>query len=224
MPDLVENKHFFDLESKESLAHVWHYFAEQNNLSPEQIAAFRRYSDMLIHFNKQVNLTAIESPRGIIKYHYADSLMLSRFMPLADVKGLIDVGTGAGFPALPLKIAFPHLDMILIEPNGKKRHFLETVIAELGLENVQTCAYDWRTFIRTTESEINLFVSRAALPVDELCRLLKPGCSYRKSTLVYWASEKWEPEEEVKPFITSEQAYKIGSRRRRLIFLGRPLD
>jgi len=224
MPENIEAAYLSPQKFHEDIAHAWHEFTTQSSLTPRQAEQFRMYFDLLMYYNKQFNLTAITSARGVIKHHFTDSLMVCEWFNVAECKGIVDVGTGAGFPALPLKIMYPHLPMILIEPNGKKRKFLELVAQELGLEEVQTCAYDWRTFIRTTESDLDLFVSRAALPVDELCRMFKPSSAYKNATLAYWASELWQPEEGVSTYISGDHGYKVGSRKRRLIFLKRPVD
>ncbi|MDQ5890757.1 MAG: rRNA (guanine527-N7)-methyltransferase [Candidatus Dependentiae bacterium] len=224
MPELKEKGDFLVKKPHEDVRQAWAEFNSRYALTKEQADRFERYFDLLMFYNKQVNLTAIVSARGVIKHHFTDSLMISEWFDVSTVKGIVDVGTGAGFPALPLKIMYPSLPMILIEPNGKKRKFLELVAEELGLEDVQTCPLDWRTFIRTTESELDLFVSRAALPVEELCRMFKPSCSYNTGTLVYWASELWKPEDGVEQYIQSDHAYKVGSRKRRLIFLKRPVE
>jgi len=203
----------------ETAAQAWQDLATTFALSAQQLAQLHRYLDLLLYYNKQVNLTAIETPRGAIKYHFTDSLMLSKWYDVGASKGLVDVGTGAGFPALPLKIMYPQVPMVLIEPNGKKRAFLEGVVSELGLQDVQVCPYDWRTFIRTTEGELDLFVSRAALPVAELCRMFKPACSYNQALLVYWASETWQPDKEEQPYVSKEIEYRVGTRKRKLVLL-----
>lgn len=222
MPELKESTYFSARSKEEDISYAWSEFLASAKLTRTQADQFELYCQLLMEYNKEVNLTAITSVRGIIKHHFTDSLMIAQWHDMSTVKGLVDVGTGAGFPALPLKIMYPHIPMVLIEPNGKKRRFLELVAEELGLDEVQTCPNDWRTFIRTTESdELNLFVSRAALPVEELCRMFKPSCSYNTAQLVYWASELWQPEPEVKQYIEKDQSYRVGSRKRRLIFMKR---
>jgi len=225
MPELNEKPDFFERkETREEVAGAWREFCSKFALNAQQEERFKRYFDLLMHYNKQVNLTAIVSARGVIKYHFTDSLMITQWMDMSQVKGLVDVGAGAGFPSLPLKIMYPHVPVLLIEPNGKKRRFLEMVAQELGLEEVQTFSNDWRTFVRTTEGDLNLFVSRAALPVEELCRMFKPASAYNDARLVYWASEQWEVEAGVSQYITEDHSYKVGTRKRRLIFLQRPVD
>jgi 16S rRNA (guanine527-N7)-methyltransferase len=199
-------------------------FATQYGLSEEQKNAFKIYYDMLIEYNSQHNLTTLTDPLTVIRHHFSDSLELAQHCDVAVSSGIVDVGTGGGFPGIPLKIAFPDVPLVLIETNGKKRFFLEAVCKELGLSDVTISHYDWRTFIRITDYAGDLFVSRAALPVSELCRMFKPSSPYNEGVLVYWASESWEPEKKEHPFVDREVSYRIGSRTRRLIFFKRPVE
>lgn len=103
-------------------------------LSAAQLRAFERYAELLIEANRRTNLTAITDPHEIRLKHFLDSLSCA--LPLGTYPSgrLADVGAGAGFPSLPLKIAFPALSVTLIESVGKKADFCRRVIAELGLE------------------------------------------------------------------------------------------
>jgi 16S rRNA G527 N7-methylase RsmG len=132
---------------------------------------------------------------------------------------LADVGTGAGFPGLALKIMYPQLPVLLIEVVQKKIEFLQAVIAACGLEGVEISGLDWRNFLRYPDYEIDLFVSRAALPTDELIRLFRPSCSYKNAQLVYWASKNWQPgSKEETALMTQEFAYTVGGKSRKLVF------
>jgi 16S rRNA (guanine527-N7)-methyltransferase len=105
-------------------------------LDARQVERFSAYQDLLLSWNKRVNLTAAQTPEAIQTRHFADSL--SCLLVTGDLSGqrLIDVGSGAGFPGLPLKICFPDLELTLLESVGKKADFLQAVVAELGLEDV----------------------------------------------------------------------------------------
>lgn len=113
----------------------WVYRLLGLRLSPWQLEAFRRYEQLLIEWNQRVNLTAIRSSEMIRIKHFLDSLsclIVIRGSP----RKVVDVGTGAGFPGLPLKIACPALDLTLVESVGKKAAFCKLVVRELGLSGV----------------------------------------------------------------------------------------
>jgi len=100
-------------------------------LSDEKIEMFDKYASLLVEWNAKFNLTAIKDPDGIVVKHFVDSLAV---LSENQIEGtLIDVGTGAGFPGLPLLIANDNLDVTFLDSTGKKIKFIETVLDELGL-------------------------------------------------------------------------------------------
>lgn len=129
-------------------------------LSDKQLALFATYQQLLLEWNQRLNLTAIDQPREIQLRHFLDSL--SCVLVTGDLSGrrLIDIGSGAGFPGLPLKLLYPGLQLTLVESVAKKTRFLEELVATLGLESVTILAeraetlgrqpahreqYDWAT-------------------------------------------------------------------------------
>ena len=108
------------------------------NLSGEQIRTFERLTQLLLTWNERMNLTAITDPAEIAIKHYLDALTLKRVMLQFDGLHLIDVGAGAGFPGLPLAIAFPRLQATLMDSTAKKLRFINEVAKSLGLDNVHT--------------------------------------------------------------------------------------
>jgi 16S rRNA (guanine527-N7)-methyltransferase len=116
------------------------------DLSDRQVAAFERYRTDLLDWNQRFNLTAITDPDEIDGKHFLDSLSCLAALPRIDRRPAarwleeplraVDVGAGAGFPGLPLKIVWPELRLTLLEATGKKCRFLEHVVAGLGLEHV----------------------------------------------------------------------------------------
>jgi len=107
-------------------------------LTLRQLAAFKKYEDVLLEWNKNINLTAIRDGEGIRNKHFLDSLTCMLAWRDRPPERLIDIGTGAGFPGIPLKIIMPRLQLTLVESVGKKLEFCRHMVEVLGLENV-TC-------------------------------------------------------------------------------------
>ena len=104
-------------------------------LTDKQVKQFIRYYELLLDKNKVMNLTAITEFHEVVSKHFIDSVMLCKVM---EVKGkLLDVGTGAGFPGIPLKIVYPHLQVVLLDSLNKRVKFLNEVIQELGLQEIE---------------------------------------------------------------------------------------
>ena len=109
---------------------------QEFGLNNEQIGMFEQYSDLLLEWNQKFNLTAITDKDEIEEKHFIDSISLIRFYDLKN-KTLLDVGSGAGFPGIPLAIIEPSLKVTLLEPTGKRVKFLLEVVKELRLDNVE---------------------------------------------------------------------------------------
>lgn len=192
--------------------------AQEFRLTGHQVDQFAQYALLLKKASQEFNITTITHDKDMVSYHFKDSLMISNYCDFKTITGCADVGSGGGFPGLPLKILFPDIPMILIEVNEKKIHFLKEVIQTLVLPKIEVCTLDWRTFLRKTLYPIDLFLSRASLHPDELLKMFKPSSPYKQAKLVYWASEQWNPQENEKQYIAQEQEYRVGNRKRRFIF------
>ena len=106
-------------------------------LTDKQAGQLMRYKELLVEWNEKMNLTAITEDMEVITKHFLDCLTVQSSIDLAQVKSLVDVGTGAGFPGLVLKIAFPNVHITLIDSLNKRLKFLQHVIDELGLTGIE---------------------------------------------------------------------------------------
>ena len=196
---------------------LWQEFSDRNKLTNDQLEQFKKYAVMLQEWNNGFNLTALTETEDIVDHHFQDSLEIMRFVDVSVSTMIADVGTGAGFPAIPLKIMFPHIPFVLIEVNNKKVRFLQAVLEVLGLTHVEFVTDDWRTFLRHTELPIDLFLARASLQPEELLRIFKGQSFYNHARMIYWASQHWLPMNTEKRFISADEAYTVGGKDRRYI-------
>jgi len=147
-------------------------------LSAGQLALFQRYQDLLLAWNQRLNLTAIRDPAGIQQRHFLDSLSCARVTGDLTGRRLADVGAGAGFPGLPLKILYPELELTLVESVAKKARFLEAAVAELGLTGVTVVVDRAENVGRMTghRESYDWAVARAVAALPTLAEYLLPLC------------------------------------------------
>jgi len=195
---------------------IWNSFAHTHQLTDTQLDLFKQYATLLQDWSVKINLTTITSAPDILDYHFADSLAAAPLIAKNNYHTIADIGTGGGFPGIPLKIKFPHLTVYLLEVNQKKINFLHEVIRALSLENVIIVDLDWRTFLRTTNYSIDLFCARASLSVKELLRVFASD-QYRNVHLLYWASTQWQPTDHEQTYLVEQYPYQVGNKQRVLI-------
>ena len=145
-------------------------------LTEKQIEQFIKYYDMLIEKNEVMNLTAITEYEEVLKKHFIDSLSLVKVYDINQAVKILDMGTGAGFPGIPLKIAFPSLDIVLLDSLNKRVHFLNDVIRELGLKNITAIHGRAEDFgkDKNYREQFDLCVSRAVAKLSVLTEYCIP--------------------------------------------------
>ena len=145
-------------------------------LTEEQYRQFDEYYEMLVEWNKVMNLTGITEYEEVNEKHFVDSLSIVKSVDMNKVESIIDIGTGAGFPGIPLKIAFPHLKITLLDSLNKRINFLNAVIEKIGLEDIQTIHGRAEDFARKVEhrEQYDLCVSRAVANLSTLSEYCLP--------------------------------------------------
>jgi 16S rRNA (guanine527-N7)-methyltransferase len=125
MMDVIQQK-FVDLLSERGIS-----------ISNQQIKQFELYFQELVEWNEKINLTAITEREQVYIKHFFDSLSLSFFYDLESIKTLADIGSGAGFPSIPLKIIFPHIQVTIVDSLNKRVLFLKELVTKLSLDHVE---------------------------------------------------------------------------------------
>lgn len=147
-------------------------------LSETQQTQFDAYLKLLLDWNKRLNLTAVRDPHAIQIRHFLDALSCSVVTGGLNGRSLIDVGTGAGFPGLPLKILYPDLQLTLTDSVAKKTRFLEAVVAELALDKVTVLAERAETLGQQPDhrQQYDWAAARGVVEMRALAEYLLPLC------------------------------------------------
>ncbi len=171
-------------------------------LSDIQINQYRVYLGMLQEWNKVMDLTAIDEEETIIEKHFYDSLISFKYFKY-DNQTILDLGSGAGFPGLVLKIAFPSLKMTLLEPTLKRCIFLNAVIEELKLNDIEVINDRAETYVKQDRESFDIVTARA---VSQLNMLLELSIPFLKVSGTMIALKGKNAENELKQ---AENAMKI---------------
>lgn len=167
----------------------------------DRIPVLEEFSRLLLERNQVMNLTAITQPREVAALHLLDSLCL---LPLADFAGrsAVDVGTGAGFPGVPLRIAEPNLRLTLLDSLNKRIEFLRESCAALGLTGVECVHARAEEFAACHRETFDLAVSRAVAALPVLCELCLPLVKVGGQFLAMKSSHTEEEISQAKPAIS----------------------
>lgn len=140
-------------------------------VTDEMLNQLEKYYEMLIEYNKVMNLTGITKKDEVYLKHFYDSLTLNKIINLSEVKTLCDLGSGAGFPGIVLKIVFPQIEITLVDSLNKRINFLNLVISELGLKKIKTVSARIEEYAVLHEEEYEVVTARAVAPLNILLEL-----------------------------------------------------
>lgn len=155
----------------------------------EQLQKFYQYMNLLIEWNEKINLTAIVEPKEIILKHFIDSLTIIKYIELN--KSVIDIGTGAGFPGIPVKIMREDLDITLLDSLNKRIHFLNEVIQKLELKNITAIHARIEEFAKNKQyrEAFDVATSRAVANLTTLSEYMLPMVDLKGMAICMKGSE-----------------------------------
>lgn len=148
-------------------------------LGPRELAKFKLYYELLVQWNRRVNLTSVVDYERVQIVHFLDSLTVLLGLPASAPPGrVVDIGTGAGFPGVPLKIVRPELALVLVESVGKKARFLHELVAALALEDVEIVVERAETLGQDPRyrERFDLALARAVAKLPALVEIALPLC------------------------------------------------
>jgi 16S rRNA (guanine527-N7)-methyltransferase len=153
------------------------------SLSDKQKMQFESYFSTLIETNKSLNLTAITDEDEVIVKHFLDSVLPCKEFPSG--ASVVDVGSGAGFPAIPLKIIRPDLKICMVDSLNKRVNFLRQIILQLDLENAQACHARAEDFAKENREKFDVAIARAVAPLNTLVEYLLPLVKIGGCAIIY---------------------------------------
>jgi 16S rRNA (guanine527-N7)-methyltransferase len=187
----------------------------------DQISKIRAFILLLLKWNRAISLTTITDPVEIVGRHFGESMYASKMMPVENCR-LADVGTGAGFPGLALKIACPSICLTLIESNKKKCAFLSEAVRSLNLTDVGIRCERFEE-IRSGSVDFDIITSRAVGEFKQLLKWSSNGLA-RRGHLMLWVGSEDSTRVARTPNWTWQPAIHIPESQRRFILIGRPVE
>ena len=189
--------------------------------SAEHIEQIREYLRLLLRWNQMISLTSLTDPEEIVGRHFGESVFGSKLLPVENCR-LADVGTGAGFPGLALKIFYPTIQLLLIDSNKKKCAFLAEIVRSLALSNVEILAERFEQ-IRPEKIAANVITSRAVGEFKPFLKWSRKALTQRGHVMLWIGAEdsvrisgiegwNWQP------------AIRIPDSQRRFVLIGRHVD
>jgi len=139
-------------------------------LKNEEVEMFEKYLFLIEEWNKKINITSIKNKEEVVIKHFIDSLLVLKNVSLSGI--IADIGTGGGFPGIPLKIVKPSLEIFLIEPIRKRANFLRTVISNLNLKKI--IVFNGRAENFNEKEKFDFTISRALSDIKTFCELSLP--------------------------------------------------
>ncbi len=163
------------------------------DIDSEKLNLLEKYYDMLFEKNKVMDLTNIIEKKSVYLKHFYDSLTLFKIVNLNEVNNLCDIGSGAGFPGLVIKIVFPNIKMVLIDSLDKRIKFLNEVIDKLGLKDIEAIHIRAEDYARKNREVFDIVTSRAVAKLPVLTELAMPMVKING----YFIAMKANAEEEI---------------------------
>jgi 16S rRNA (guanine527-N7)-methyltransferase len=189
--------------------------------SDEQSAKIRMYIGLLLRWNRSISLTAITDPAEIAGRHFGESIFASTLLPVENCR-LVDIGTGAGFPGLALKIAVPSIHLVLIESNKKKCVFLSEIVRLLEFPDVEIRTERFED-VRPERIEANVVTSRAVGEFKETL-LWSANALAGRGHLMLWVGAEDSTSISSNSSWTWQPAIHIPESQRRFVLIGRPIE
>lgn len=180
------------------------------NLSEEQTTQFRSLSDLYRDWNSKINLISRKDIDNLYEKHILHSLGIAKVIEFTDTTTILDVGTGGGFPGIPLAILFPKVNFLLLDSIGKKVKVAEDIARQIGLKNVE-CKH---SRVEEEKQRFNFIVSRAVMPLADLVKISKKNIDPEQKNAIpngFLILKGGDLQEEVKPFRRKAVQYELSN-------------